>query len=179
MRFPNQRLQQCSKRACCTGSLTTCPAASSLCGASHISCKPLQPYSHDTHAAVQSKRLNLSQAYHGAESSAAGTCCCSLTAVPTIMASFAAPRSSYNNKAKGRSEQLKARTSDDRGHLLLQPGGCARGYLSLLLSSFCLAVGLLLAPLQLREHIHNDLQQPCRQSWSASHVGPAGQVAAH
>ena len=72
--------------------------------------------------------------------------------------------------------QPKARTSDDCGHLLLQPCGCPRGYLGLLLSSLCLAVGLLLAPLQLRKHIHNDLQKPCRQCWSASHVDPAEQV---
>ena len=81
--------------------------------------------------------------------------------------------------AKGENEQPKARTSgvsDDCEHLLLQPGSCPRSYLSLLLRSLCLAMGLLLAPLQLRKHIHNDLQQSCKQCWLTSQVGPAGQV---
>ena len=32
-------------------------------------------------------------------------------------------------------------------------------------SSLCLAVGIFLAPFQLRKHIHNDLQQSCEQCW--------------
>ena len=162
-RFPTQELEQCSEPACCARSLITCPAASSPLWRVRQELKSSQPHSHNVHAALPSKQADLAQAQFGAEIEQCnrhlmlqpGSC-------PHLHGLFCKAWVAIQRSSQRAECTAKGKYCGDCGHLLLQPGGCPRSYLGLLLSSLCLAVSLLFAPLQLRDHIHNDLQQPCR-----------------